>query len=73
MERIRLLLQELVIERLQTRLSGLLLGLTCGQLRLSARKSGSLSACAEGGQLLRRACSHAVEALSKALTRLSGG
>lgn len=73
MERIGLLLQELVVERLQAGLSGLLLSLTGGQLSLSTLQSGSLSPCAERGQLLSRTSPHAVEALSEALTRLSGG
>ena len=73
MERIGLLLQELVVERLQAGLSGLLLSLTSGQLSLSTLQSGSLSPCTERGQLLSRTSPHAVEALSEALTRLSGG
>ena len=73
LERKRLLLQELVVESLQASLSGLLLGLTRSQLSLSTLQSSALSACAEGCQLLSRACAHAVEALTQLLSSLSGG
>ena len=72
MERVRLLLQELIVERLQACLFCLLGRLTCGKLRLSSLQSGPLSPCAECSHLLGRASPHTVEALPEALLRLCG-
>jgi hypothetical protein len=72
LERVRELLQVLVVERLQASLLRLLSGLTGAELSLSSLQSGSLSPCAERGKLLGRASPHAIEALPEPLLSLRG-
>ena len=69
LERIGLLLQELVVESLILRLLGLLLLLTGGKLGLSPGHGCALRARAQFSQLLRRLRASAVDALTKASQR----
>ena len=70
LERIGLLLEELVVERRETGLLRCLLCLTSGKLRLCTRQTRTLRTLAKCRKLLRRARANAVEALTNRLLLL---
>ena len=71
LERIALLLQELIVERAVERLLRLLLERAAGQQRLIGREAAVEEAAAEVGELLRGARAHAEDAAAEALLQLA--
>ena len=71
MERVTLLLQELVIESLLASLFGLLLDLTGTELRLRALQASRLRTLPETGESLRSTGTHAIALLSQRRLLLS--